>query len=127
MARADVNQLSELERAIRFFILNRITFSGTIEAGGYSNNAFEQRFTPSSIDRLSNLGQVLQGVKITNLDFREVVQAEGKNEGDNRTFIFLDPPYLSTTKSKLYGKRGHYHSQFDHTIASSTMSVLRRF
>lgn len=114
LARADVNQLSELERAIRFFILNRITFSGTIEAGGYSNNAFEQRFTPSSIDRLSNLGQVLQGVKITNLDFREVVQAEGKNEGDNRTFIFLDPPYLSTTKSKLYGKRGHYHSQFDH-------------
>ena len=109
----DVNRLSDLERAVRFFILNRITFSGTIEAGGYSQNAFEQRFTDSSIDRLSALSPVLDGVKITNLDYSELLQDDPNSTG-NTSFIFLDPPYLSATKSKLYGKRGHYHSSFDH-------------
>ena len=34
----------------RFFILNRISFSGATEAGGYSQHAFERRFTPSSLE-----------------------------------------------------------------------------
>ncbi|MCC5899429.1 MAG: DNA adenine methylase [Phormidium sp. GEM2.Bin31] len=122
LATVDVSQLSELERAIRFFVLNRITFSGTIEAGGYSQKSFEQRFTDSSIDRLSALGPVLEGVNITNLDFSELLQAEKGSEGD-RTFIFLDPPYLSATKSKLYGKRGHYHSQFDHNRFAQVLAT----
>ena len=42
-------QLSEFDRAVRFFILNRITFSGTVDSGGYSELAFKTRFTLSSI------------------------------------------------------------------------------
>ena len=38
-------ELSEIERAIRFFVLNRITFSGTVESGGFSQQAFQKRFT----------------------------------------------------------------------------------
>ena len=121
LATVDVDRLSDLERAVRFFVLNRITFSGTIEAGGYSQKSFEQRFTDSSIDRLSALSPVLDGVKITNLDYSELLQDDEDSKGDreacgnrDRSFIFLDPPYLSATKSKLYGKRGHYHSSFDH-------------
>src|SRR3989344_9503073 len=34
-----VNPEDSIEQAIRFFVLNRITFSGTIEAGGYSQGA----------------------------------------------------------------------------------------
>jgi DNA adenine methylase len=113
LATVEVDHLSNLERAVRFFVLNRITFSGTIEAGGYSQNAFEQRFTDSSIDRLSALSPVLEGVIITNLDYSELLQDDPNSTG-NPSFIFLDPPYLSATKSKLYGKRGHYHSGFDH-------------
>jgi DNA adenine methylase len=30
----DINNLSDFERAVRFFVLNRITFSGTVESGG---------------------------------------------------------------------------------------------
>ena len=48
-----VAELSAFERAVRFFVLNRITFSGTIEAGGYSQQAFERRFTRSAIERLA--------------------------------------------------------------------------
>lgn len=29
-------------------------------------------------------------------------------------FIFLDPPYFSAIKSKLYGKKGDLHTRFDH-------------
>lgn len=109
LAEVEVETLSACDRAVRFFVLNRITFSGTIEAGGYSQKSFEQRFTESSIDRLSRLDTVLDGVKITNLDYSELLQTEG-----NEVFIFLDPPYFSATKSKLYGKRGQLHTGFNH-------------
>ncbi|MFM7575373.1 MAG: DNA adenine methylase, partial [Microcystaceae cyanobacterium] len=48
----NTENLSELERAVRFFVLNRITFSGVVESGGYSQLAFAGRFTESSIERV---------------------------------------------------------------------------
>ncbi|MGB8984334.1 MAG: DNA adenine methylase, partial [Anaerolineales bacterium] len=33
---SNVGSLTEFERAVRFFVLNRITFSGVVESGGYS-------------------------------------------------------------------------------------------
>lgn len=103
------HDLTEFERAIRFFVLNRITFSGTVDAGGYSQKAFETRFTDSSIERLAALEGFLDNVKITNLDYRDVIDAEGED-----CFLFLDPPYLSSIKSKLYGRRGRLHQDFNH-------------
>lgn len=105
----DVSNLSNLARAVRFFVLNRITFSGTIESGGLSLESFHKRFTDSSIDRLEKLETILtEDVKITNLDYSQVINAEGEN-----VFIFLDPPYLIAKKSKLYGKDGDLHTGFD--------------
>ena len=102
--------ISEFERAVRFFILNRITFSGTVDSGGYSEAAYKSRFTTSSISRLKLLGTLLDGVKITNLDYKDVLQQDGQD-----VFIFLDPPYLAATQSRLYGKNGHLHTGFNHT------------
>lgn len=105
----NVNSLSEFERAVRFFVLNRITFSGTVDCGGFSQQAFETRFTNSSIERLSHLKNLLNDVIITNLDYYEVLKQPGKN-----VFVFLDPPYFVATKSKLYGKKGNLHTSFNH-------------
>ncbi len=106
----NINNLSEFERAVRFFILNRITFSGTVESGGFSQQAFDNRFTYSSIERLEKLETILtEDIKITNLDYSELLQAE-----DNDIFIFLDPPYFTATKSRLYGLRGNLHTSFEH-------------
>ncbi len=105
----NVDELTRLERAVRFFVLNRITFSGTVEAGGYSQKAFESRFTPSSVERLVPLERLLEDVRITNLDYREVL-----TPSHNEAFTFFDPPYLSATKSKLYGKKGALHTAFSH-------------
>lgn len=36
-------------------------------------------------------------------------------------FLFLDPPYFTATKSKLYGKKGDLHTSFDHKRFSRLM------
>ncbi|MDZ8187807.1 MAG: DNA adenine methylase [Nostoc sp. ChiSLP02] len=106
----DIEKLSDFERAVRFFVLNRITFSGTVESGGFSQEAFHKRFTDSSIERLEKLESILaKNVEITNLDYSYLLQKEGK-----KIFLFLDPPYFSPTKSKLYGKDGDLHTSFQH-------------
>jgi DNA adenine methylase len=107
---------SDFERAVRFFVMNRITFSGTVDSGGYSEAAFRARFTHSSIKRLLHLEPLLQNIKITHLDYKSVLREPGKD-----TFLFLDPPYLSATRSRLYGKNGSLHTAFDHAEFAEEM------
>ena len=110
------NTLCEFQRAVRFFILNRITFSGIVDSGGYSQSAYEKRFTDSSIERVKNISPYLSGTKITNGDYTEALFQEGDN-----VFIFLDPPYWKATESKLYGVRGTLHTAFDHVQFAENM------
>ena len=117
LASADTSRMSPIERAVRFFVLNRITFSGTIESGGYSNASFEARFTESSIQRLSDLNGCLNNTRITNSDYSVLLQEPGED-----VFIFLDPPYLSKTRSKLYGRKGDLHTCFDHQRFAELMT-----
>ncbi len=105
----NIESFDDLKKGAAFFVFNRITFSGTTESGGYSNAAFEKRFTPSSIDRVKLFASILHNTTITNYDYQEVVEKKGQN-----VFIFLDPPYYSATKSALYGKNGNMHTAFDH-------------
>jgi DNA adenine methylase len=114
------NQPSDdFNRAVRFFVLNRISFSGTVEAGGYSSGAFEGRFTNSSIQKLLGFEELLKDVKITNWDYQKVIQQiEGVK---SKVFLFLDPPYLKPTKSRLYGKKGVLHTNFDHQNFAAVM------
>jgi len=114
------DNFSDLERAAAFFVYNRITFSGTTLSGGYSEGAFTGRFTESSIKRLKDLRQVINGSLITNYDYEEVIKKEGEN-----VFVFLDPPYYSATKSALYGKNGHLHKSFDHERFAENMKKCR--
>lgn len=109
LLRVKSDTLTEFDRAVRFFVLNRITFSGVVESGGYSQLAFESRFTDSSIDRVSKIGSLLEDVKITHLDYRQLLRDGGK-----LVFTFLDPPYFKATKSRLYGKNGILHTGFNH-------------
>ncbi|MFN3427836.1 MAG: DNA adenine methylase [Candidatus Thermochlorobacter sp.] len=116
----NLSTFSDLETAAAFFIINRITFSGTSESGGYSEQAFRGRFTESSIKRLKPFGNVIKGTRITNSDFQQVVEQDGEN-----VFLFLDPPYYSATKSALYGKNGNLHKRFDHVRFAETMKKCK--
>jgi DNA adenine methylase len=114
--RENISGFNSLATAAAFFIFNRITFSGTTQSGGFSQQAFSGRFTESSIERLKKFGGLISETKITNLDFQEVIAEKGKN-----VFLFLDPPYYSATKSALYGKNGNMHKNFDHDRFANTM------
>lgn len=100
---------TDLQRAARYFTLNRIGFSGLVDVGGtFSTHAFEKMFTASTIRRILRLSPLLDGVKITNLDYSVLLREPGSG-----VFIFLDPPYV-TAGGYLYGKRGGLHREFDH-------------
>lgn len=112
----NIDIFDSVQQAAAFFVYNRITFSGTTLSGGFSNAAFEKRFTESSISRLRAAATLLSDIQITNLDYSEVVNAPGNN-----VFIFLDPPYYSASKSALYGTNGNMHKGFDHERFAQTM------
>ncbi|MBD5166258.1 MAG: DNA adenine methylase [Helicobacter sp.] len=101
--------LNDFQRAVDFFVLNRITFSGVVDCGGYSQKAFESRFTQSCIERLRNMQGIFDNFSFTFNDYQELLYKNGEN-----VFIFLDPPYFSANKSRLYGKRGDLHTNFNH-------------
>ncbi len=107
---------NELERAVRFFVLNRITFSGMVDSGGYSRGSYEGRFTDSSIVRLQRLEPLLRDVEICHGDYEPLLHCEGDN-----VFIFLDPPYWKATQSRLYGVNGELHTSFDHERFAENM------
>jgi len=114
------NNGNEFERAVRFFILNRITFSGTVDSGGYSQQAFEKRFTNSAIEKLKLVSEIIKDFEITHGDYEKLLFEDGDD-----VFIFLDPPYYSTTKSKLYGKNGDLHLNFDHKRFADNMKKCK--
>jgi DNA adenine methylase len=112
--KARLEEPTDLYRqAFLFFFFNRVTFSGTTRAGGFSSSASIRRFTRSSIERLKPMPSGLHGTRITDLDFEEVINAPGDD-----VFIFLDPPYYTATK--LYGHGGSLH-EFDHERLSSAL------
>ncbi|MBD2776214.1 DNA adenine methylase [Iningainema tapete] len=110
------NICSEFDKAVRFFIMNRITFSGVMDSGGYSQQAFEKRFTESCIEKLANVSSYLSDVHISCGDYEELLI-----QGGNKVFLFLDPPYYQATKSKLYGVKGNLHTNFDHERFAHTV------
>ncbi|GAB6282762.1 MAG: DNA adenine methylase [Ignavibacterium sp.] len=116
----NISSFNDIEKASAFFVFNRITFSGTSESGGFSEQAFKGRFTTSSIERVKHLKSILSSTEITNLDYQEVIEAKGNN-----VFIFLDPPYYSATKSALYGKNGILHKSFDHFRFAEVMKKCK--
>lgn len=101
--------------AFLFFFFNRVTFSGTTQAGGFSSAASIKRFTASAIERLRDMPEALSDTKITNLDVFDVIETPGEG-----VFVFIDPPYYTATR--LYGKNGRLH-QFDHKQLAAILKV----
>jgi len=106
-----------LLQATYYFIINRCSFSGATLSGGFSKEAAITRFNKASIDRISKL--YLSNFSFYNLDCVEFIN----NNYNERTFMFLDPPYYLENKSKLYGLNGDMHETFNHEILCQTLST----
>lgn len=102
-------ELTDFERGLRFYLLNRIAFSGLVDTGGYSEASYNKRFTEKSTQSIIQTSKLLKDVKITNSSYELLLREPG-----DEVFIYLDPPYIGNTESKLYGKKGELHMLFNH-------------
>ena len=106
----EIDKYTDLERAVAFFIMNKCSFSGLTENSTFSQTASNSNFSLVGADKLKEFSKLIKHWKITNIDYSEVMSADGS---DN-TFIFLDPPY--DIKDFLYGKNREMHKSFDHNL-----------
>ena len=112
----DKNTLTLEQRAARFFIVNRTSFSGMGDAGSMTNDQLFD-FKPSDIEKAYEMSKLLAPVEILNASF-EVTMAN--IDASENGFVFLDPPYFQQssqgTGSGMYGGTGKEstHNNFPH-------------
>ena len=116
-----MGEADALERAKNYFVINRCSFSGSTLSGGFSEESSKKRFTRSCIDRVRALD--LSDVAIHNDDFAAFLHTHGKGR---KGFVFVDPPYYLESKSKLYGKDGDLHENFDHVGLRAALDRVER-
>jgi DNA adenine methylase len=99
---------NDLERAGRWYYLNRISYSGIMNPQncywGYGDKySMRPENWPRNIRRTS---EKLQGVELLCEDFEDVIE----NAPDG-AFLFVDPPYYNRDQDKFYN---HTFTQHDH-------------
>ena len=107
----DRERTDPVSLAVRFWIVNKCSFSGLTESSSFSAAASENNFTMRGIERLPNYGSLIQNWKITNFSYEELFT------DDRSVFVYLDPPY--DIRDNLYGRRGDMHKSFDHDAFAS--------
>ena len=98
--------VSDKDRAVCFYIINKCSFSGLTESSSFSAQASDANFSMRGIDKLPVYSKLIKDWYITNVDYHHLL---GDKE---KTFVYLDPPY--DIKDNLYGKKGSIHKKFDH-------------
>ena len=113
----------DLERAVKFYVVNKCSFSGLTESSSFSKQASDNNWTMRGIHTLPAYGEIIRDWKITCLDYADLVEdclgRIGTLSCSDNTFFYVDPPY--SIKDNLYGEKGKLHKGFDHTRFADTM------
>jgi DNA adenine methylase len=90
---------NNLEKAIRWYYLNRTSYSGIMNKKNcYWGYGEKYSMRPENWGKnILRTSEKLQNVCLTQLDFEEVL--EQVEEG---AFLFIDPPYFNAEQDKLY-------------------------
>ncbi len=109
--------VTELDRAVRWFYLNRTSYSGIMNIQncfwGYGDKySMRPENWPQNIMRTS---AKLQEVKLTCCDFERVI-----NDADDNSFLFIDPPYFNADQDKFYT---HSFTGQDHLRLASVLQA----
>jgi len=107
-AKEQVNDtsLSNVDRAVAFYIVNKCSFSGLTESSSFSAQASNANFSLRGIEKLPEYSKLSEHWRITNYSYDYLLGSEGN------AFVYLDPPY--DIKDNLYGRKGSMHKGFDH-------------
>jgi DNA adenine methylase len=98
--------VSNFNRAVAFYIVNKCSFSGLTESSSFSEQASNSNFSLRGIEKLSEYSKLIEKWLITNYSYDYLM------DGNRGAFMYLDPPY--DIKDNLYGRKGSMHKGFDH-------------
>jgi DNA adenine methylase len=98
--------VSNFDRAVAFYIVNKCSFSGLTESSSFSPQASNSNFSVRGIEKLPEYSKLIENWRITNYSYDYLM------DGDKGAFMYLDPPY--DIKDNLYGRKGSMHKGFDH-------------
>ena len=90
------------EIAKKYYYLNRTSFSGKLVSAAWGYRPKRSLPPERWFERIIPCGEALEGVRLTNLDFSDVIRARGDN-----VVLYVDPPYYLPPKHK------HYRCGFD--------------
>jgi DNA adenine methylase len=96
----------DFERAVRFYIVNKCSFSGLTASSSFSPQASNSNFSVRGIEKLPEYAKLIEKWRITNYSYDYLM------DGERSAFMYLDPPY--DIKDNLYGNKGSMHKGFDH-------------
>ncbi len=104
----DYHPQNDLERAFRWFYLNRTSYSGIMNFQnmywGYGDKySMQPKNWPRNIIRTC---EKLQGVNLTSYDFEHVI-----DNAPDGALLFIDPPYYNADQDKFYQ---HFFAREDH-------------
>jgi len=90
---------NNLEKAMRWFYLNRTSYSGIMKhANCYWGYGDKYSMRPENWPKhLRTTSEKLQSVELTSLDFEEIISSL-----DDDFFLFIDPPYFGADQDKFY-------------------------
>lgn len=90
---------NDLERAIRWYYLNRTSYSGIMNMKNcYWGYGDKYSMRPENWGRnILRTSEKLQNVEITNYGFEDVI-----NNAPDDSFLFVDPPYFNADQDKFY-------------------------
>lgn len=109
----------DILKAVAYYTLNKISFSGLTEHGSLSKLAYEKTFNHQNIDRLTEITSHMKNFDISTMDFTRFMSRVQASD-----FTFLDPPY-QIESSNLYGKKGEMHEGFNHEQFLESVKTLK--
>jgi DNA adenine methylase len=98
--------VSNFDRSVAFYIVNKCSFSGLTESSSFSPQASNSNFSFRGIEKLPEYSKLISKWRITNYSYDYLM------DGNKDAFVYLDPPY--DIKDNLYGRKGSMHKGFDH-------------
>lgn len=112
-----IDEGAALLQAVKFWAINKCSFSGLTESSSFSKAASQGNFTLNGIADLKEYSKLIKNWKITNQSYDTLL--DGTIDDD--LFIYLDPPY--EISSNLYGKKGAMHKGFDHDLFAQNCNL----
>ena len=115
------NPQNNLERAFKYFYLNRTSYSGIMKQPAWGYNDEKSSPPKNWGDMIRKVHKKLNGVKITCLDFMQII-LEPSNE---QVLLYLDPPYFEADQKRAY--KNHFLADDHFRLSAALRNCPHKF